>query len=190
MATAEEAPDAYEQLLDRYGRIVNLESAQQLLSWDQQVMMPAGGQPARSQQVSTLSGLAHEELVADETGRLLDELDGLDGERGAVVREIRRQYERNSRVPNELVEEISAKTSDAMPVWEEAKADDDFDAFAPVLEELVELKREYAEHIDPDRDPYAVLFEDFEPYLGLDTAERVLGRLRDELVPLIDDIEA
>jgi carboxypeptidase Taq len=33
-----------------------------------------------------------------------------------------------------------------------------------------------------------VLFEEYEPYLGLDTAERVLERLRDELVPLIDDL--
>ncbi|MFB6163568.1 MAG: carboxypeptidase M32, partial [Haloarculaceae archaeon] len=42
---------------------------------------------------------------------------------------------------------------------------------------------------DPDRDPYEVLFEDYEPYLGLDTAERILERLREELVPLIDAID-
>jgi carboxypeptidase Taq len=186
-----ETPGAYDDLRQRYGRIASLNGAQQLLSWDQQVMMPSGGQPARSQQVSTLSGLAHELLIEEETGRLLDELDGeVEGERAAVVREIRREYERNVRVPNELVAEISAKTSDAVPVWEEAKEEDDFEAFAPVLEELVELKREYAEHVDPDRDPYAVLFEEFEPYLGLDAAERVLGRLREELVPLIDEIQA
>ena len=35
-----------------------------------------------------------------------------------------------------------------------------------------------------------MLFADYEPYLGLDTAEQVLERLRDELVPLIDEIEA
>jgi carboxypeptidase Taq len=182
--------DDYDDLLERYGRVVNLESAGQLLSWDQQVMMPPGGQPARSQQMSTLSGLGHEVLVDDETARLLDAVEGeVSGERAAVVREVRRQHERAARVPQDLVEEISAKTSDAMPVWEQAKREDDFESFAPVLEELVELKREYAEHIDPDRDPYAVLFEEFEPYLGLDAAERVLGRLREELVPLIEEIE-
>jgi carboxypeptidase Taq len=91
-------------------------------------------------------------------------------------------------VPGDLVEEISETASNALPVWEEAKEEDDFESFAPTLETLVELKREYAHHVDPDRDPYAVLFEDYEPYLGLDTAERVLERLRDELVPLIDEI--
>ena len=41
-------PDAYEELLDRYGRATYLGDANQLLSWDQEVMMPEGGTPARS----------------------------------------------------------------------------------------------------------------------------------------------
>ncbi|MFB6308147.1 MAG: carboxypeptidase M32, partial [Haloarculaceae archaeon] len=44
--------------------------------------------------------------------------------------------------------------------------------------------------IDPDRDPYAVLFEEYEPYLDLETAERVLENLRDGLADLIADIDA
>ncbi len=58
----------------------------------------------------------------------------------------------------------------------------------PTLETLVELNREYAEYIDPDKDPYEVLFEEYEPYLGIDTAEETLEQLRDELVPLIDAV--
>ncbi|MFB6173346.1 MAG: carboxypeptidase M32 [Halobacteriales archaeon] len=182
------AADAYEDLMEHYGRITTLESAGGVLRWDQQVTMPEGGTPARSRQLSTLSGLGHELLTDDEVADLLADLEGADlgGERGAAVREIRRQHRRAARVPRDLIEEISAAASDALPVWEEAKAEDDFDAFAPHLEELVELKREYAEHIDHDRDPYEVLFEEYEPYLGLGAAERVLGTLRDELVPLIE----
>ena len=190
--STDEAPDAYEQLLDHYGRLSNVQSAAGVLSWDQQVMMPEGGTPARSRQQSTLSGLSHELLTDDDVADWLDELDGddLSGGNSAAVREIRREHRRADRVPQDLVEKISQKTSEALPVWEEAKAEDDFDAFAPALEELIELKREYAEHVDPDEDPYQVLFEDYEPYLGIDTAERVLTRLRDELVPLIDDLKA
>ncbi|MFB6153342.1 MAG: carboxypeptidase M32 [Halodesulfurarchaeum sp.] len=184
------SPPAYRELLERYGTVTNLYSTQRLLNWDQEVMMPEGGTPGRSKQLSTISSLQHEHLTADRTGELLDELDDadLDPSQRAVVREIRREYERNVRVPRELVEEISETSSEALPIWKEARAEDDFDHFADTLETLVDLRREYAEHIDPDRDPYEVLFEDYEPYLGLDTAERVLGRLRDTLVPLIDDV--
>ena len=189
MATAE-PPEAYSDLLDRYAQISNLYGAQQLLNWDQQVMMPEGGTPARSKQLSTISTLEHDLLTDEEIGELLDTVEDadLDEPEAGAVREIRREYERNRRVPRDLIEEISETSSEALQVWKEAKAEDDFDAFAPILEKQVELKREYAKHIDPDRDPYEVLFEDYEPYLGLETAERVLSNLRDHLVPLIEDI--
>jgi len=187
---APEAAATYEQFLDHVTRMTNVQNAAGILNWDQQVMMPDAGTPARSQQTAALSTVHHEMLTSDELADYLDELEAtdLEPEQEAVVREVRREHERATRVPGDLVEEISATTSNALPTWKEAKQNDDFDAFAPTLEKVVELKREYAAHIDPDRDPYEVLFEDYEPYLGLDTAERVLERLRDELVPLIDEI--
>ncbi|UWG46911.1 Zn-dependent carboxypeptidase, M32 family [Halanaeroarchaeum sp. HSR-CO] len=186
----DDPPAAYDELLDRYERIVNVGNARGLLSWDQQVMMPEGGTPARSKQLSTLSSLSHDLLTDDRVGELLDDLEDADltVEQAGAVREIRREYRRETRVPRDLVERISEAASEALPVWESARAEDDWDAFAPALEDLIELKREYAAHIDPDRDPYAVLFEDYEPYLGLETAERILGQLAAELPPLIDDI--
>jgi len=190
MATASEAESTYEQFLDHVRRLHYVGDAGGLLRWDQQVMMPEGGTPARAKQSSALSTLHHELLTDDQLAEWLDDLDDadLDDEQQAVVREVRRDHERAVRVPADLVERISEATSNALPVWEEAKAEDDFDSFAETLEEIVELRREYAAAIDPDRDPYEVLFEEYEPYLGIDTAERVLTRLRDELVPLIDDI--
>ena len=187
---ADATDDAYDDLTRRYERITNVGNAAGILSWDQEVMMPEGGTPARSGQLSALSAVSHDLLTDEGMGEALDALESndLDDREAAVVREVRRQYERSTRVPTELVEEISRTTSEALPVWKEARAEDDFSTFAPVVEELVDLKREYAEHIDPDRPAYEVLFEDYEPYLGLDTTERVLERLREELVPLIDEI--
>jgi carboxypeptidase Taq len=189
-AAAEEAPDAYSELVQKVQRLSNVTQAGMVLAWDQEVMMPEGGTPARSKQRSALSTVAHEMLTSDEMADLLDELEAEDltDEQAAVVREIRRRHDRAAKVPQDLVEEISEVSSEAMPVWHEAKEEDDFSKFAPTLEKLVELKREYAEHIDPDRDPYEVLFEEYEPYLGIETAEEVLQRLRDELVPLVDAI--
>jgi carboxypeptidase Taq len=192
-STAADTADVYEAFLEHVKRLKNVGNAAGVLNWDQQVMMPDAGTPARSQQASALSAVHHEMLTSDDLSSYLDDLESegidLDPAQGAVVREIRREYERATRVPGDLVEEISETTSNALPTWEQAKGDADFEQFAPTLEEIVQLKRAYAEHIDPDRDPYEVLFEDYEPYLGLDTAERVLERLREHLVPLIDDLK-
>ena len=190
MPTASGTESTYEQLTEHVRQLTYVGDAGSVLQWDQQVMMPSGGTPARAKQSSALSTLHHDLLTDERVGEWLDELDDadLEADQQAVVREVRRNHERAVRVPSELVERISEASSNALPVWEEAKAEDDFDAYAPVLEEMVELRREYAAAIDPDRDPYEVLFEEYEPYLGIDTAEDVLTRLRDELVPLIDDI--
>ncbi|QLG29075.1 carboxypeptidase M32 [Halorarum halophilum] len=189
--TADEA-DAYAELTERLERVTAIQGAGGVLGWDQQVMMPRGGTPARSKQLSVLSSMGHDVLTDDRTGELLDqceELD-LDEDRAAVVREARREYERGTAVPRDLVEELSRTSSEALSAWEEAKANDDFEAFAPHLETQVELKREYAEHIDPDRDAYAVLFEDYEPCLPLERAEEILTELKETLVPMIDEIRA
>ncbi|WP_066415995.1 carboxypeptidase M32 [Halorubrum aethiopicum] len=185
-----DAPDAYDALLERAKRWNAVGSAAGVLGWDQQVMMPEGGTPARSKQLSALSSVRHDMLTDDETAALLDELADADltDEQAAVVREIRREHERADAVPVELVEQISEASSEALAAWEEAKAEDDFEAFAPHLERHVELKREYAEHVDPDRDPYEVLFEEYEPCLSIDRAEAILEELREALVPMIDAI--
>ena len=183
--------ETYSEFETRVRRISNVSNAAGILKWDQEVVMPDEGTPARAQQLSTLSSIGHELLTADETGEQLEELESMDlsDERAAVVREVSRRYDRETSVPQELVEEISETTANAHPKWKQAKAEDDFEAFAPTLEKLVELKREYANHIDPDADPYEVLFSDYEPYIDLETAEGVLERLRDELVPLIEAID-
>jgi carboxypeptidase Taq len=185
-------PDAYDDLIARVRRIAHVGDAADLLSWDQQVTMPEGGTPARSKQLSALSAVEHDLLTADELGRLLDDLAAADlsDERRAVVREVRRDHDRAVAVPTDLVERISAASSKALDAWRAAKEADDFDAFAPHLRALVDLKRRYAEYVDPDRDPYAVLFEAFEPCLSIERAEGILVDLREGIVPLVDAIRA
>ena len=181
--------ELYDSFLDHVRRYNYLGDAAGVLSWDQQVMMPPDGTPARSKQVSTLSTLRHELLTEGKVGELLAELDGeVDAEKQAVVREVRREHERASRVPERLVEALSETSSEALPVWEQAKADDDFSQFEDELAELVELRREYAAAIDPDRDPYAVLVEEFEPYIPYEQIEAILEELRTELPPLIEAV--
>src|SRR6056297_2994859 len=114
-AAADEASDTYSEFVQQVQRLSNVKQAGMVLSWDQEVMMPEGGTPARSKQRSALSTVSHEMLTSDEMADLLDELESqdLDDERASVVREIRRQHDRAASVPHDLVEEISEVSSEA-----------------------------------------------------------------------------
>jgi carboxypeptidase Taq len=154
-------------------------------------MMPEQGIKARSQQKSVLSRLEHQKLTEDELGNLLDQLEdeGLDQVEAANVREIRRQHEKAVKVPEELTQKISEKSSTCVEQWKKSKKEDDFESFAEQLKELVELKRKYANHLDEDAEPYQVLFKDYEPYIKFETMEKILERLKNNLTDLIEDIK-
>ena len=188
MATGQ-VEQTYESLLEHVQQYSYLADASGVLGWDQRVMMPDAGTPARAKQSAALSSVHHDMLADEQLGEYLDALEGtVEGERAAVVREVRREHERAARVPEDLVERLSEAQATGHTVWKQAKADADFGQFESTLEELVSLRREYAAAIDPDRDPYAVLVEDYEPYIPLADIESVLEQLREQLPPLIGDI--
>lgn len=191
MATEDATTDPYDKLVDRIERIDYLMDAGGLLGWDQQVMMPDDGAPARGKQLSAISGITHELLTEEEVGEWLEALADrdLDPDRAAVAREVRRRHERAVRVPEDLVEAHTELASEANQIWQDAKAESDWNGFADTLDELKDLRVERATHIDADADPYATMYEDSMPTLPLETVERVFEELKDGLVPLIEEIQ-
>lgn len=191
MPSQTDSEKIYNKLIRKIKRIKNIGNAEGLLRWDQQVMMPNAGTPARSQQLSALSSIQHELLTDEKIGKMLDEIDEeeISKEKRSAIREVKREFERAKRLPTELIEKISKASSEAFSKWLKSKEENDFSIFAPNLEKLIELKTKYAEYIDPDVAPYQVLFEDYEPYLGLEIASDTLSKLRKELVPFIEKIK-
>ena len=185
---------AIETLRERIGEIHDLDRASALLGWDQQTKMPPGGAGVRAEQLATLDRLSHEALTSDEMGELLGELApaenslDYDSDEAALIRLVRREWEKARRVPAELQAEMSRAASLAMPVWVKARQEADFSQFLPALQKNVELRRRYVECFDEYDEPYDVLLDDFEP--GMKTAEvrAVFDRLKEEQIPLVAEI--
>lgn len=181
--------DAYEQLLERVRDLGRLEAIEGLLSWDQETYMPPKGAGPRAEEVALIAGLMHRWLTDPALGDLLDRAraDG-DPVRETNIRETRRLYERAVRVPNELVREIAKTSTLAKGAWAEAREKDAFDLFAPHLSRLVDLKRQVAEHIGYDGEPYDALMDEFEPGARAEAVAALFADLRRELVPLLQAI--
>jgi carboxypeptidase Taq len=181
--------DARAKLLERLAELSDLSALDMLASWDQLVMMPSEGGHARAHQLSTLARLMHERATAAEMGEWLDELDGqelAEPERD-IVRVARRDWERASRVPNELAGELSHAHAEGQECWQKARADDDFAAFAPYLERNVELARAYGECVALDGEtPYEGLLGDYDFGLRAEELRAVFGELAQQLTPLVE----
>jgi len=187
------------QLEAHLAEAADLEAAAAVLSWDQETFMPSGGAAARSRQLSTLQRLAHDAFTRDDVGALLEELapqvegeDPLASDDAALVRVARRDYERKRKLSSELVARLARASSEAKEAWKAARADDDFDAFAPHLRRLVDLNREKADALGygsgQEATPYDALLDEYEPGARTADVAPLFEQLRDDLVPLVDAI--
>ncbi len=147
-----------------------LASCSALLSWDEQTYLPRVGAAYRGDQMALLAGLHHERATDPTLADLLAAVEGSDllGDPGspeaANVRQWRRSFDRLSRMPWALVEELARATTLAQGIWVEARRADDFEAFRPSLETVVALKRQEGEALaDPGGDPYDALLDEYEP---------------------------
>jgi carboxypeptidase Taq len=181
---------ALERLHARMAELADLGAIGMLSDWDQLVMMPANGAPARAQQLGTLARLTHERATAAEIGEWLAEIEGGQLARlGEIDRDMvriaRRDWERSRRVPEELAAERARASADGQERWREARERDDFGAFAPALERNVELARAYGECVAEEGESrYEGLLGDYDFGLRTQELRRVFGALAQELPPL------
>src|SRR6267142_737402 len=186
--------DSLERLKTILAEVTDLSRAAAVLEWDQETYMPPGGVAARSDQLSTLQRLSHVRFTAEDVGRLLSELEDETSDRpfnsyeASLVRVTRRDYDQESKLPAELVEEVARASSTARPVWEKARRDADFKIFAPALEKNVELNRRIADALGYSDRPYDALIDRTEPGMTTDQLESIFAELKRAIVPLVADI--
>ena len=137
---------AYEELIRRARELGVLASCSALLEWDEQTYMPRGGAVHRGQQMALLAGLHHERATDPRLGELLELVEGselvADGDTPPAVniRQLRRDYERRTKLPQRLVEVLAQTTSLAQQEWIVARRKADFASFRPWLDRIIQLK--------------------------------------------------
>lgn len=190
------ALEAYAELLRRANELALLDSYLELLDWDELTYMPRGGVGNRGNQMAYLAGLRHDRATDPRLGELLAALEGSEltsasvSDAAANVRELRRGFDRATRVPRRLVEALARAVSLAQQQWNVARQDADFAAFQPSLEEIVALKREEAQALGARGNPYDAILDEYEPGATSADLRKLFAALRDELAPLVAAIGA
>ena len=133
----------YTELVRRSKELGVLNSCAAVLAWDQLTYMPTNGANLRGEQMALLASLAHQKFTDPKIGELLAAVEASDlvtdpeSDAAANGRELRRNYDRATKLPQALVEELARVTTQAQQVWQTAKAKkgmaDAFDATPATL---------------------------------------------------------
>jgi carboxypeptidase Taq len=185
---------AYQWLAGHSRETALLRSVSRLLSWDQRTYIPPKGHAHRADQLAFLARLIHERETDPRVGEHLSQVEGSDliadaGSPEAVnVREWRRTFDRATRIPPELAVALAQASAEGETAWERARPKNDWPAFLPYLERLVDLSREEAEALGYTTEPYDALLDGFEVGETAAGLESLFISLRESLVGLLDAI--
>jgi len=188
------AAAAYGDLIRRSREQHLLGSCSALLGWDEQTYMPAGGAEHRGNQLALLAGLQHERATDPAVGGLLGEVEGsgLAAEPGspeaANVRELRRAYDRQTKLPRTLVEELARATSRGQHEWVAARREKSYAKFRPFLETTLGLKRQEAECLGYEDAAYDALLDEYEPGAKSRELAGLFDAVRADLVPMVEAV--
>ncbi len=182
---------AYAELLDLYQEVTALRAAGSLLSWDQQVLMPAGGASARAAHVGRLRRLTHEKLTGDAMLRAVEKAaaeSDPESIEGQGVAALKRELESETKLPVELVVRKARLSSEAYETWKVAKPTDNFALVAPHLKGLFDIARETSEHLGYAEHPYDALINLFEHGATYAEARATFDTIKGPIVELVKAI--
>jgi len=191
---SQQLSQVYQDLCQHARETALLRSISGLLEWDEQTKMPVAAGPYRAEQVAYLAGEIHKRQTTPEVGEWLAELADSPlaaeshSDSGTVIRELRREYDKKTRLPQTLVEELSRTSILGQQSWIKARKADDFSLFQPILEKTLDLKRQEAAAIGYTATPYDALLDDYEPGATTARVASLLADLRQALTPLVEAI--
>ncbi len=189
-----DAQNSYASLVATLKQISLLGSIGSVLGWDERTHLPEKGAGHRANQASMLAKMVHEWFTSPAVDNLLAEVetsalvaDPL-SDVSVNVRETRRQYDRSRKLPSSLIEEMTRTEVMAQQAWGEARAKSDYPMFRPWMERWVHLKRQEADCVGYDKNPYDALIDPFEPGETAEGVRRTFESLRGPLVELVGKI--
>jgi carboxypeptidase Taq len=184
----------YVKLMDKYRELVIFGTVGSLVNWDMETKMPPKGVTLRSDQLALLSRIGHKMATDHEIGKLLGniqgyrEYDSLNEVEKRNLYLIKRGYDEETKLPEELVTETARQQTITTNVWKKAKAAQNFSMFKGELEKMLELRRKAAEilmGVKGTATPYDALIDSFEPKMTTEKISSIFSVLRDGLIPLI-----
>ncbi len=190
---------AFTQLQQHLHHTRLLGSISSALYYDQNTVMPAAGAAWRGEQLALLAGQLHERQSSGDYAELVEAAEaelGADAppERRRNLELLRLELDRQRCLDPALVRALAMAQSRGNAVWQDARARNDFSAFAPALQELIALRRQQASQLaaaEPvARSAWETLAQPFEPDVSKARLAELFAPLKEELPAMLDQVRS
>ncbi len=170
-----------------------LSHAMAIIYFDSATVAPKNTSEGRAHTLGILSGYVYELIADPENKTLLSYLKEHENELSLEERRraelFHKECEQTARIPQDEFMEFQILLSKAGDVWEKAKIENDFPAFAPYLEKIVAFNQKFAKYYNPEIPAYDALLNEFEEGITMEVLDGFFEKLRNTIVPLLADIQ-
>lgn len=176
-----------EQYFAHQKKLTHLAHIQGLLSRDQEAMMPVKAGEWRAEQIGYVAGLLYEMSIDPAYQEILATIDTsvLEPRQQRSIQLAKKELAQSLRVEKQFVEQFEMTKSRAQQVRTEARKTNDFSLFAPLLQEVITLSKQYATAIAPDNQPYDTLLDIYEEGATQERYDALLVPLQAPLTVLL-----
>ncbi len=190
----------YNELCSLSKRAHLLDGISSHLGWDQETYMPKNAAPIRAMQKEILAELSHTiktskefettlaQLIDLSTGQVTSIGHTLDDDKKASLRAWRRDFLHLKKLPTSFVQEFTKLTSEAIFIWDKAKQENNFSAFEPHLNKIVEMLKKKADYLGYEDHPYDALLDSYEPEFKTKDVEALFNELSLAIPPLLVEL--
>ncbi len=184
--------EVFEQLQPYLDKAYAYRTALTLISFDNSTTAPKEAIDFTSKAIGILSLESYNTLINSEVKSLLETLSTeeeqvkLSANEKAIVKDLRKTFRDLELIPPEEYQAYQMLLAKSDHVWEEAKNTNNFDLFAPVLEEIISYSKKFASYKQKEGQKlYDVLLDDFEEGFTMEILDDFFGKLREALVPIV-----
>lgn len=170
-----------------------LRHAMGVLYVDGNTAAPKNSWRGRGETAAYLSELVYRQMENPETGEILDAIlsrqDQVDEKTRRQAELLKESYDDIHLLPMEEYVGYRRLITESESVWHEAKVNNDFASFAPLLEKVIEFQKRIAALKGKGEKPaYDVLLDQYEKGTTMAALDPFFAAVREELTPLIREI--
>ncbi|MCI8464625.1 MAG: carboxypeptidase M32 [Lachnospiraceae bacterium] len=188
----EQYSDVRQKFSDFLERENAIRAALTLFDWDNETLAPEAASMRTAKAYGALSSAYQELLAGDELEELLLQikvLEGLSPEKRTLLWRVEKERKKLVSIPPEEYRRFSELTAVSVQRWSLAKKQNDFSAFAPVLEEILQMRKAFASYrAEPGQSIYDVLLSDYEEGFTTKKLDRFFEKLKEGLLPLVKEV--